>query len=615
MIDLADVPAPGAARIRYEQGVLRCDSMRVPVARRSTLISRLRLVAFLGGAACAIWAGSRGPVLPFTIAAVLLFACFAVLVAWHARVEERLARIDALRLVNERGAARVSRAWARLPPGDLPAGLSIAGHPYAADLDLFDRASLFQWLGPGATVMGERQLAGWLLTPAAPDEIAARQAAVAALAPLEDWREQLAALGILSSSARHAQIDSFLDWAEGPPLAGGREPLLRAVTLAVTIAMWALLLLFSTGVIGAAPWFTLMMLGLVLSFALGNTIQQWLDRAGGGQQALGRYAGIFEHAITAPRTAVRLSDLHDRLAARGTSAPDGMRRFNRILGFGELRRGAALLHFPIQALTLWDFHVVLALERWRRKTGPSVRQWLEATGELDALSMLAGVRRDNPDWCVPAIAAEPMFEADAIAHPLLEGSRRVSNDVRIGPPGTVLLVTGSNMSGKSTLLRSVGLNIVLAQAGSVAAARRLSLPPSDLQTSLRVQDSLELGLSYFMAALARLKGVVDAAQQERPGRVLFYLLDEILQGTNSVERAIAVRAITRHLLDAGAIGAMTTHDLGLAAEEPLAQAAQLMHFTEIVDPDGSMRFDYHLRPGIATSRNAIRLMKMIGIEP
>jgi DNA mismatch repair ATPase MutS len=149
----------------------------------------------------------------------------------------------------------------------------------------------------------------------------------------------------------------------------------------------------------------------------------------------------------------------------------------------------------------------------------------------------------------------------------------------------------------------------------VVAASRLSLPPSDLETSLRVQDSLELGLSYFMAALARLKGVVDAAQHERPGRVLFYLLDEILQGTNSVERAIAVRAITRHLLDAGAIGAMTTHDLGLAAEEPLAQAAQLMHFTEIVDPDGHMRFDYRLRPGIATSRNAIRLMKMIGIEP
>jgi DNA mismatch repair ATPase MutS len=145
-------------------------------------------------------------------------------------------------------------------------------------------------------------------------------------------------------------------------------------------------------------------------------------------------------------------------------------------------------------------------------------------------------------------------------------------------------------------------------------AARMRLPPSDLQSSIRIQDSLELGLSYFMAALARLKGVVDAAERPRQGRVLLYLLDEILQGTNSAERSIAVRAVARHLLDAGAIGAMTTHDLSLAEEEPLKSSARLVHFTEIVDEDGTMRFDYRLREGIATSRNALRLMQMIGID-
>jgi DNA mismatch repair ATPase MutS len=169
------------------------------------------------------------------------------------------------------------------------------------------------------------------------------------------------------------------------------------------------------------------------------------------------------------------------------------------------------------------------------------------------------------------------------------------------------------MSGKSTLLRSIGLNIVLAQAGSCVCARRMTMPECDLQTSIRVQDSLELGMSYFMAALARLKGVVDAAQHERPGRHLVYLLDEILQGTNSVERAIAVQAVARHLLAAGAIGAMTTHDLGLADEEPLKSAATLVHFSEVLDADGTMRFDYTLKPGLATSRNALRLMEMVGI--
>ena len=186
--------------------------------------------------------------------------------------------------------------------------------------------------------------------------------------------------------------------------------------------------------------------------------------------------------------------------------------------------------------------------------------------------------------------------------------------MRVGPPGRLLLVTGSNMSGKSTLLRAVGLNAVLAQAGSCACATRLRVPSSDLQSSIRVQDSLELGLSYFMAALARLKGVVDAAERPREGRVLIYLLDEILQGTNSAERGIAVRAVARHLLDAGAIGVMTTHDLSLAGEEPLKSSAVLVHFTETVDDEDSMGFDYRLRDGLATSRNALRLMQIIGID-
>jgi DNA mismatch repair ATPase MutS len=170
------------------------------------------------------------------------------------------------------------------------------------------------------------------------------------------------------------------------------------------------------------------------------------------------------------------------------------------------------------------------------------------------------------------------------------------------------------MSGKSTLLRAIGLNIVLAQAGACVCAARLRMPVVNLQTSIRVQDSLELGLSYFMAALARLKSVVDAAEQSGDSRLLLYLLDEILQGTNSAERSVAVRAVTRHLLDAGAIGAMTTHDLTLAGEEPLKSCAQLVHFTETVDANGVMSFDYRLRPGLATSRNALRLMQMIGIE-
>jgi DNA mismatch repair ATPase MutS len=256
------------------------------------------------------------------------------------------------------------------------------------------------------------------------------------------------------------------------------------------------------------------------------------------------------------------------------------------------------------------------MERWRAHSGRHVRGWIEALGSIDALAVLARARSDEPDWAVPAIdAADGVMSATSLGHPLIAPARRVANDVKVGPRGTLLLITGSNMSGKSTLLRAIGLNAVLAQAGAPVCASAFSMPPSDLQTSIRVQDSLELGLSYFMAALARLKQIVDAAEREPGSRVLFYLLDEVLQGTNSVERDIAVRAVIRHLLDAGAIGVMTTHDLALAGEEPLKSAAELAHFTEQVHPDGTMTFDYRLRPGLATSTNALRLMQLIGITP
>jgi hypothetical protein len=615
MIEGGVPPADAGPAGRYEQAERRYIAERVPEARRSTLISRLRLLTFLPGAACLIWALSRGGAgLLVPLAAVLLGA-FAVLVVWHARVEDRMAWLDALRLVNERAAARVRRDWNRLPDATAPPGLALDAHPYAADLDLFGRASLFQWLGPAATATGGTRLASWLLAPAAPEEIRARQEAAAALAPLDEWREHLAAHGVRSSSARQEEIERFLAWAEGPPLMAGRQGLLHAAVLSITGLNLLLLMLFAAGVTDRALWLIPVAAGLMLSFPLSHRVYRWMDRADGGQHALSRYAHLLEHAVLAPRSGRCLAEIQARLTTRGRQAPGCMRRLNRILGFGELRRSAGVLHFPIHAITLWDFHVVFALERWRTDAGPHVRGWLDAVADLDALALLAGLRRDNQEWCQPVITDARVVDGGSVGHPLLPDDRRVCNDIQVGPAGTLLLVTGSNMSGKSTLLRSIGLNVVLAQAGSVVAASRFTLPPSDLQTSLRVQDSLELGLSYFMAALARLKGVVDAAEHQRPGRVLIYLLDEILQGTNSVERALAVRAVARHLLQAGAIGMMTTHDLSLAREEPLASAARLVHFTESVGEDGEMRFDYRLRPGLATSRNALRLMKMIGIDP
>jgi DNA mismatch repair ATPase MutS len=270
----------------------------------------------------------------------------------------------------------------------------------------------------------------------------------------------------------------------------------------------------------------------------------------------------------------------------------------------------------VQLITLWDFHVVARVESWREEVGPHVREWIDALAAIEAVTAIAALAHDHPSWAWPQVHVDAVFNAEALGHPMIPPDRRVDNDVTIGPAGTFLLVTGSNMSGKSTLLRAVGQNAVLASAGAPVCARSLSLPPVHIRTSIHVEDSLADGVSYFMAQLRRVKSIVDAAiAAERSGDVLLYLLDEILQGTNTAERRIAATRVIRHLVDHGAIGAVTTHDLELADEPAIRDACVPVHFRESVHPgrEQALTFDYRLQPGVATSTNALKLMEIVGL--
>jgi DNA mismatch repair ATPase MutS len=277
-----------------------------------------------------------------------------------------------------------------------------------------------------------------------------------------------------------------------------------------------------------------------------------------------------------------------------------------------------LFHFPIQLVTLWDFHVLWFLERWQLRSGRRMREWFDSLGEMEALGALAELCHDNPGWVFPQLdAAGRMLRARDLGHPFLRAGVRVVNDVEVGPPGTCLLVTGSNMSGKSTLLKAIGVNVVLARTGGPVCASDMQLPPLVLYTCIRVQDSLEEGISYFMAGLWRLKVIVEAARAADAAHTgVLYLLDEVLQGTNTAERQVAVRVILRHLLSLPVIVVVTTHDLTLADEETLVQACRPVHFTEGVEGGGdavTLSFDYKLRPGLATSRNALKLLHLVGL--
>jgi len=600
----------------YRERVAHWSGRRDRDLALATSLSRFRLATFLGGVGLTWWAlrSLHGDAKTIgLLAGLAALVAFGILVVRHARVLDAVARAEAALQLNHDGLSRLARDWNALPEVPLHAAIDMDGHPYARDLDIFGHASIAKWLGAAATVEGTRRLHDWLLSAAPPDIVAGRQSAIEELAAKREWRETLGVEGRLTSVVA-ADVDRFLDWAEATD--SPVPSVLFAASLALPLTAIVLLTLFVAGITEGAWWLIPVVTAVVLSFAYARAMYETFDRATVGQRAMDRYATMLA-LVCGERWTSPLVDRQKRAMCIGGEAPAALSRLARLGGWSELRTGAAIFHFPIQALTMWDFHVYFGFQRWRACYGRHVRGWIAALGAVDALAILARVHADEPGWTTPRVAsAVQTIAASSLGHPLIPAERRVVNDVEVGPHGTLLLITGSNMSGKSTLLRAIGLNAVLAQAGAPVCASAFTMPPADLQTSIRVQDSLELGLSYFMAALARLKQIVDAAERgAAPGRVLLYLLDEVLQGTNSVERDLAVRAVVRHLLDAGAIGAMTTHDLGLAGEDPLRTSAVLAHFTEQVHPDGRMTFDYRLRPGLATSTNALRLMQLIGIQP
>jgi DNA mismatch repair ATPase MutS len=305
-----------------------------------------------------------------------------------------------------------------------------------------------------------------------------------------------------------------------------------------------------------------------------------------------------------------LDQLKGRLT-RGKSPPSvAMSQLERIVGWYELRHNG--LVYPIVNLfTLWDVHCTLALESWRKRTAPTLEDWFAVLGEIEALSSLAGLAHDEPDFCFPEVSPElPPFEVEGLGHPLIAARARKVNDVSLPEPGTALLVTGSNMSGKSTLLRALGVAAVMAFAGAPVCARRLRMSPLVLRTSIRVSDSLERGVSHFYAEVKKLRAVLDAAQGETR---VFFLLDEILHGTNSRERQVGARWMLAELLSRGGVGAVSTHDEELCRLTPeLMTRVRLVHFRETVQ-NGEMTFDYQLREGPVQGGNALRVMRLAGL--
>jgi hypothetical protein len=610
-------PVPDAIETVYRQRCAEFTVQRDAYQQRSNRYGNLNLLLFLAAGACLVLGFWRGSAAFFGAGAILLVIFVAALVR-HDRVNQQLRRYEALLAINRAGLARLERDWDALPVPSPGAGMLAAGldASTAADLDLLGRASLEQLLSTAHTPVGQATLRHWILQPAGLEEIRLRQAAAGELAPQIDFRDEIGVRGRLMGPAQ-TNYEQLILWAEQPGWLGQRPWLIWLARL-LTLLVIGLAIGQLAGITTYPALLALLGVNAVISLLVLRPVGEEIEQVAARQGVFRAYADIFQLLAQQPFRAPALRRLQEQLSAGDLSAGGQMRRLSRLMPMAEIRHW--MFFFIIEVPTLWSIHLLWLLERWQQAAGGQVRGWLASLGEAEALVAVATLHHDQPAWAFPEFSVDGTvrLEAQNLAHPLLPPARAVGNDVTVGPPGTFLLVTGSNMSGKSTLLRAIGMNAILAQMGGPVCAAGLRLVPMDVASSMRVQDSLVQGISTYMAELRRLKAIVDLAddRQSRGDRPLLFLLDEILQGTNTGERQIAARHIISHLVRSGAIGAVSTHDLTLAAAPELAPASMPVYFTEQFtrSPDAlGMTFDYRLRSGIATSTNALKLMELVGL--
>ncbi len=576
-----------------------------------------RLLTLFAAAAIAFAAFARG-----ALAGWWLFVPAAVF--WWLggrlqRVETERATLSRAVTFYERALARLNGNWAGA--GETGTRFLDEHHLYAQDLDIFGSGSLFELLSTARTRMGEETLATWLKAPAPPDTVRARQEAAAELAPRLDLREDLAVLG--EDARAGVRPEALAAWGE-------REPLLKSsafrvvalglsffgatavVALITYLVAWLGFLELSDGTMGGMRTYflsVLVIVGIVRRRFKKRTerIIKEVEEAAGDLALL---AGVLGRLEAEGFGSPRLAALRAELDVEGRPPSSRIRQLDRRMVLLDSRDNQ-MFGF-IAPLLLWDLHLSYAFEDWRRTSGPAMRRWLNAVGEMEALSSLASFRYEHPRYVFPEFVAEsPYLEGEALAHPLLGTDGAVPNDVRIDGDLRVLVVSGSNMSGKSTLLRTVGVNAVLAQAGGPVRAQRLRLSPLAIGASIRILDSLQEGTSRFYAEITRLHQIMQKAG-EAPS--VLFLIDEFLHGTNSHDRRIGAEAIVRGLVERRAIGFITTHDLALAhIADALGSRGANVHFEDHL-ADGRMSFDYKMRPGVVEKSNAIELMRSVGLE-
>lgn len=587
-----------AQRKRFEEERDRQD--RIAARFSMVQLGLFGLSAVLGGSG--LFSGLNLPLLGGGAAA---FVVFLVVRAVQGRVITRREEAEVRRVIHDRQVARITNSYDALPP---PGAILPPGHPYAADLDITGDQSLLARLDTTHTTAGARALASWLASPAPIEVIEKRQEAVRELAQKLDLRQELEA-AVLETERERLDARPFVELMEKKGILEDKPwlKLVSPILPLITIGVWAA---GTFGPISGWAWLLPLAVQIVIVRSTEPRSREVYTAMGDKKGFVDAYARLFGVVEGAELEAPLLRELIDELRVEGAPPSVQMQRLERWTSWYELRE-QGIVHVFVNPLLLWDLNCLIGIEAWIRNVGRKCSVWFDALGEIEALAALSILLHQDPHATMPEVTEGGGVVAEEVVHPLLPLPTRVSNDVTLDGPGSCLIVTGSNMAGKSTLLRAVGVNCVLALAGGPVLAKRMRVPRLRVRASMRIADSLQRGASYFQAELARLRLVVHRAEADPP---ILFLLDELLRGTNAKARHVGARAVVAHLLDRQAMGMVATHDVALSqVEEERPGQVKNVHFTDVIK-DGEMTFDYHLRPGVVRTSNALRLLAEVGID-
>jgi hypothetical protein len=595
-LSLGDPPV-SPAQVEYQRRLRLHESSAAQLNRRHLWLGNIRIAVFVAIVVLAWFSRSSSLVFYLLLAAIVFFIVLGLV---HRRVMREMNRAKRAAAVYLRGLAHMEDRWAG--SGDTGEEFKDPLHPYAEDLDILGQSSLFQLLSTARTRMGKQRLAEWLLAPASAQEIQERQAAIVEFKQKVSLREDLLVAG--ESERIQAHPEELARWAqEHSGLSDGRWWALPLAIISMAALVYAFISLWT-------PFILSILINGGIMYRLRHRLSKVFAGLDETHKDLDSLAEVLRRIEVEKFESPLLQRLQAQLKTHGLTPSECIARLDTLSDLDDSRHNWFVRLFDVPLL--YSLQLAFALDRWRSKYGNGVAVWLDVTGQIEALASVSAYAFEHEDpfpELLPAGSA-PCFEGEALGHPLLPAGKCVRNDAKLGGKNQVLLVSGSNMSGKSTYLRVVGINAVLAMMGAPVRARSLRLSTLTIAASMRVADSLQQGISHFYAEIKRVRQVIDVSASQPT----LFLLDEILQGTNSRDRRIGTEGILRMLLRNGAIGLVTTHDLTLTSlEEIFPERVSNVHFQEKFEDD-KLSFDYRLRPGVVTTSNGVELMRSIGID-